>query len=487
MSKILKIRRGLESELPILALGELGFTTDENALYVGGLQENKRLTKIDSDGFVNVKDHGVKGDAVTDDTQAIQALINDTTYGTLYFPKGIYRLSHSTFACLSINRTVNLIGEGMTKTYFQPFNTVPSNVSLIQISGQITAMTISGIGFPHPAGGSPLNHVIHIDISEVGDFMKNSIIQNCYFEEFNGNAIKLTNPINTDGFFTSKIRDCFIYGGINLERSGDSVIIEGNVITGVKTAINLTTVSGSYRTLITKNNITADDGQIVMNNASEVTIIDNQIEQTTARASTDGALLEINGGFNIIIENNNLDNNGFLDYVIQVDNTRNIVIDKNQMHTGADHIEVKSGSINTWIGYKNNPRRNGNQYNNLRVSNVGEGTTNVDVQLTLLNSWIANDVANHGNPRFVKTDNGIVQLKGQISGGTATSGTELFTLPTWARPDKVEYHLCYSFDGSTFVQGVLQILPAGHVYIRGGSNVQFSLENVTFYAKNYLL
>lgn len=39
---------------------------------------------------INVKFHGVKGDGTTDDTAAIQAIIDSNPRGTLYFPKGDY-------------------------------------------------------------------------------------------------------------------------------------------------------------------------------------------------------------------------------------------------------------------------------------------------------------------------------------------------------------------------------------------------------------
>ena len=50
------------------------------------------------DGVVpvyNVKDYGVKGDGVTDDAPAIQALLDSVMEwggGTVYFPNGRYRL-----------------------------------------------------------------------------------------------------------------------------------------------------------------------------------------------------------------------------------------------------------------------------------------------------------------------------------------------------------------------------------------------------------
>ena len=61
---------------------------------------------------VSVKDFGAVGDGVTDDSAAIQAAITATT-GTLYFPRGTYRVNTR----LLINHSnINLVGDGIDAT-----------------------------------------------------------------------------------------------------------------------------------------------------------------------------------------------------------------------------------------------------------------------------------------------------------------------------------------------------------------------------------
>ena len=61
---------------------------------------------------VSVKDFGAVGDGVTDDAAAIQAAITATT-GTLYFPRGTYRVNTR----LLINHSnINLVGDGIDAT-----------------------------------------------------------------------------------------------------------------------------------------------------------------------------------------------------------------------------------------------------------------------------------------------------------------------------------------------------------------------------------
>lgn len=60
---------------------------------------------------VNVKDFGAKGDAVTDDTVAIQAANDAATAvgATLFFPKGVYRCTDG------IDKTCEWVGSGAAK------------------------------------------------------------------------------------------------------------------------------------------------------------------------------------------------------------------------------------------------------------------------------------------------------------------------------------------------------------------------------------
>ena len=60
--------------------------------------------------MINVKDHGVEGDGVTDDSGALQDLI-DNAQGTLYFPPGRYRIDEK---LIFYNKTgYHLVGSGL--------------------------------------------------------------------------------------------------------------------------------------------------------------------------------------------------------------------------------------------------------------------------------------------------------------------------------------------------------------------------------------
>jgi hypothetical protein len=70
------------------------------------------ITEVSSslaDIAINVKSEGAKGDGVTDDTTAIQAIIDSmTTGGTIFFPKGTYKITNLSI----LNPYITLKGEG---------------------------------------------------------------------------------------------------------------------------------------------------------------------------------------------------------------------------------------------------------------------------------------------------------------------------------------------------------------------------------------
>ena len=80
------------------------------------------------DNVINVKDNGVKGDGITDDTGAIQTVINSAPNPTvLYFPAGVYRIT----AALNLKSGIVLRGAGTLSTRFD----VQSSSGGIKISG----------------------------------------------------------------------------------------------------------------------------------------------------------------------------------------------------------------------------------------------------------------------------------------------------------------------------------------------------------------
>ena len=163
----IQVRRGIATDLPQLAAGELGWVVDEQKLYIGNgtvadgapaVGNTEILTSGSSifsaatgyvykgylgtstpivtgdgvdvtrtlqqrlDDYVSIKSFGAVGDGTTDDLSAIQRAIDELYSDTdeadvrshriLFFPAGTYKVSGS----ITIPRYAHLTGEGPDKT-----------------------------------------------------------------------------------------------------------------------------------------------------------------------------------------------------------------------------------------------------------------------------------------------------------------------------------------------------------------------------------
>jgi len=95
----------------------------DTALDVRITANTNRLNNI---GYINVKDYGVVGDGVTDDTTAIQTVLDDHPDSTIYFPTGIYKISNEL-----TGNDVNIVGDGQ-QTSILLFTSATNGLNLTQ-------------------------------------------------------------------------------------------------------------------------------------------------------------------------------------------------------------------------------------------------------------------------------------------------------------------------------------------------------------------
>jgi len=96
---------------------------------------------------------------------------------------------------------------------------------------------------------------------------------------------------------------------------------------------------------------------------------------------------------------------------------------------------------------------------------------------TFVNSWV-----NFGSPHAVAgycATGGIVYLKGLIKSGTLPGIA--FTLPVGFRPLETHIFAPWSGNGTSSVNGRVDIDSAGAVWIQSGSNLSFSLAGIAFH------
>lgn len=129
MGDLIRVKRGLKANLPELMQGEIGFVTDEEEVYIGGVNGNvsvgntkefkdhliaykKDLLKVfNVEGYGAVADYNVDTGVGTDNTISFVNAFTDalTNGGIVYIPEGKYLVSAK---IASITSKVRVMGDG---------------------------------------------------------------------------------------------------------------------------------------------------------------------------------------------------------------------------------------------------------------------------------------------------------------------------------------------------------------------------------------
>ncbi len=171
---------------------------------------NIRTTKGNLHIIINVKDYGVTGNGVTDDTaNIVSAIAAMTNWSTLYFPAGKYVTSG--FSLPSSLNNISMIGDGLATTIYQ--NT-PANTTILvdrtcsyvtlsdfQIDGAATTR-LNGCNLRFDASNSQLINLVSAHCSDFAYFIgqhsnatptKNVRIENCQAFESKGDGFHCDN------------------------------------------------------------------------------------------------------------------------------------------------------------------------------------------------------------------------------------------------------------------------------------------------------
>ncbi|XRG78428.1 hypothetical protein V5E38_22245 [Rossellomorea sp. GAMAL-10_SWC] len=132
MAQKIQIRRGLKANLPLLDVGEFGFTTDTNELFIGSSNGNILFSNRNelSSLIINLKTLGVKSGNSTfaaSNSAILKSLITQYPNGefTFYLPKGEYYFNPIDLTSISGSITIKLKGEndGLSPSWFKSVST----------------------------------------------------------------------------------------------------------------------------------------------------------------------------------------------------------------------------------------------------------------------------------------------------------------------------------------------------------------------------
>lgn len=201
----------------------------------GNAEDSKAIT-----GRYNVLDYGLKGDGTTDNTVALQNMINSVPAGAIvFFPKGVYNISGE----ISIGKNVSIVGEtiAIQRHHDASFNAPDSVINYVGENDNITllkrsayaSINIKGITFYGNAFKTEVNtndfvslpynyfreNVItqNVNALDLQTVQAPDIVENCIFIGFSGYAV----AVNQHKY----IKNCgFINCGIAIKVTFDSLV-----------------------------------------------------------------------------------------------------------------------------------------------------------------------------------------------------------------------------------------------------------------------
>lgn len=176
--------------------------------------------------FINVREHGAIGDGVSDDTVAIQSIINNAgDYTRIYFPTGKYLLT----SAITINKPVYLYGDGFGQT---------SNNTNGSSAGATTIIFKTQTnGFVVNSG----NYIFNVTISDMeivgSNVCTNGIslysgvmcnLLNLHIRECQNSGILITNNIDYLCQFNRVCNYDYVYGATSATENSAALKISGN-------------------------------------------------------------------------------------------------------------------------------------------------------------------------------------------------------------------------------------------------------------------
>lgn len=298
---------------------------------------------------------------VGDATTQLQAMI-DSAKGTLQLPACVFITS----APVVISKPLRLVGASATVDGTIIRTTADEGVVIDPAIRISVAMAPNKRGWwgsvenlrIEPAVQGAGKHALVVRV-RTGFFVSTWMVDRVHLGDFGDAGLYLDNSAgNVDGIFTGLVRRSFIENGIRGEQVGDSVVIEGNVITNGPSrfnkaglaGVNVSLVSGAAEVVIRENNITTGGGCVVVRGGIGVGVLGNWCESASAGASS--GLLYLKDCAECTVRDNRVQTlTGDAPFALVIDGGELTAIDSNKFTAGkAGHIALVNTKLNRLVG-----------------------------------------------------------------------------------------------------------------------------------------
>lgn len=466
-----------------LALGDKFYVDDVSAGTSGSKSIRKdELSWALGGTALNIRVFGAQGwtesGNTVDSTTAIQTALD--VGGNVYIPPlpagDYYRIT----APLNVTKPTRLFGSGIHSQISAAANFGATNDIVRLLPADASLKTLYSLSdFLLGTEDGNVRHGVHVDMTNANSGLVQFEMRGVGINVNNGvvplgRSFQLTNPTLQDGFSSCVIRNCLLLGGIEMTRCGDSVVISENTIFNINCGIELSFVSGAAQCVIKNNNITSAGGAVVLHNGLQTKILHNQIEQLATYTGSEAACITLKGDtaqlYDCDITGNNINTLGNVTYCIDVQGATDTRIENNSFNTTTTHVRTGASAVRTVIATSNRFSVGGVRAP-MAVTNAGAETAGPWFAVTSFNnSWAAWDAVNYP-VKYSKNEAGIVTLEGLLSGGTATTGTVMFTLPVGFWPDHTNLNFAVIAYNAGWNNGNIQINEVGQVLYYSGTNV----------------
>lgn len=351
----------------------------------------------------SVTDFGAVGDGTTDDTNAIKEAIAANVGGSLYIPSGTYMISKA----ISIPSNIEIHGDGESSVIIaapgfgagkdllnckDSHDVVLSNIAL---SGDSNSNT-------RALGHSDKDGIHLLDLWR--DY--NIRVDSCYFIDNINVAVRLIGGVSNISFDNCKfirvdcgiqapgsgsidelkITNCLFDGHeysepITLYGTGSysNITVSGNIIKNKTYGQSIYFESGKSLT-ITQNKLYDNSVGIVVNNASDVTISDNEIDFEATKKLSTGAGMKITNCSDVVVTNNYISNTHLQG--MRIESCSNIDINNNHItdcgYCGNEfHIVHLKGTMENFSFTQNTITRTDNSLSKYTLYAECNGTVNI--------------------------------------------------------------------------------------------------------------